>query len=112
MYNQLTSINLPLAITIWVGAFQNNQLTSINLPKVETIEFDAFQNNNFIEVTLPASLKELWEWAFKWNWVLTVRNNSNLTEEQIKQAFDYEKVREYYDKNWVVHCRKNWNPCK
>ena len=110
--NQLTSINLPSVTYISRRAFQNNQLTSINLPKVETIEFDAFQNNNFIEVTLPASLKELWSYVFKWNWVLTIRNNSNLTEEQIKQAFDYEKVREYYDKNWVVHCRKNWNPCK
>lgn len=95
--NQLTSINLPNVTTIDAQAFRYNQLTSINLPKVTTINSSAFQNNMLIEVNLPASLTRIRDNVFKNNWVLIIRNESSLTEDQIKPAFDYAWVREY---NW------------
>ena len=116
--NQLTSVNFPLVTKIWHLAFRENQLTSINFPEVthildqafernKLISFDfpklkeirsnAFKDNEFIEVNLPKTLIRIDRFAFAWNWVLKITNNSILTEDEIKKAFNRSLIREY---NW------------
>ena len=95
--NQLTSVNFPEVTNIWEGAFWSNQLTSVSFPKIKVIEDRAFWDNEFIEVNLPETLIQIGNSVFAWNWVLKITNNSSLTEEQIKWAFDRSLIKEY---NW------------
>ena len=96
-WNQLTSVSFPLLTNIWYGAFERNKLISFDLPKLKVIESSAFKDNEFIEVNFPKTLIRVDDSAFAWNWVLKITNNSSLTEEQIKIAFDWSAIREY---NW------------
>ena len=118
VYNRLISINLPNVKFIWTGSFGGNKISSVDLPKVESIGYSwfwwnkiesinipsikslgiiSFENNILESVILPNTLKEIWKDAFIWNWIIIVKNNSTLTEDKIKWAFNRSLVREY---NW------------
>lgn len=96
-YNKLTSVNIPKIAVIERYVFANNQLSEVDLSNITTIRQGAFSDNRFIQVTLPAWLTSIERQAFSTNWVLIIRNETALTEDQIKPAFDYDQVKEY---NW------------